>query len=135
LALSTRASRFGRIPGYAELANQHVCVIVQIETPLALDNLEEIAAVDGVDGLFIGPSDLHAAMGHAGVTTDPEIVTLIDEAIRRISRAGKTPAVVAPIEEYARRWMKAGARVVAVGADIGILARGSDNLLARFRPG
>lgn len=135
LALSTRASRFGRIPGYAELANQHVCVIVQIETPLALDNLEEIAAVDGVDGLFIGPSDLHAAMGHAGVTTDPEIVTLIDEAIRRISRAGKTPGIFAPIEEYARRWLEAGARVVAVGADIGILARGSDNLLAKFRPG
>jgi len=135
LALSTRASRFGRLPGYTELANEQVCVMVQIETPLALDNLEQIAAVDGIDGLFIGPSDLHAAMGHAGVTTDPEVVALIDGAIERIIRAGKAPGVFAPIEEYARRWLDLGAQVVAVGADIGILTRGSDTLLAKFRPG
>ena len=135
LALNTRASRFGRLPGYAELANEQVCIMVQIETPLALDNLEEIAAVDGIDGLFIGPSDLHAAMGHAGVTTDPEVVALIDGAIGRIIRAGKAPGVFAPIEEQARRWLDLGAQVVAVGADIGILSRGSDTLLAKFRPG
>jgi len=133
LALNTRANRFGRIPGYAQAANEEICVMVQIETPLALENLEEIAVVDGVDGLFIGPSDLHASMGKPGVTTDPAIVELIDDAIDRITRTGKTPGVFAPIEENARRWLDKGARVVAVGADIGILSRGSDSLLARFR--
>jgi 4-hydroxy-2-oxoheptanedioate aldolase len=133
LALSTRASRFGRVPGYAELANDQMFVMVQIETARALDNLEEIAAVDGVDGLFIGPSDLHAGMGLPGVTTDPEVVALIDAAIARINQTGKASGVFAPIEEYARRWLEKGAQVVAVGADIGILARGSDGLLARFR--
>jgi len=133
LALNTRASRFGRLSGYAELADHEMCVMVQIETPLALDNIEEIAAVDGIDGLFIGPSDLHAGMGHPGVTTDPEVVALIDDAIGRIALTGKAPGVFAPIEEYARRWLDLGARVVAVGADIGILSRGSDSLLASFR--
>ena len=133
LALNTRANRFGRIPGYAQSANEEICVVVQIETPLALENLEEIAEVDGVDALFIGPSDLHASMGKRGITSDPEVMDLIDDAIQRITRTGKTAGVFAPIEENARRWLDKGARVVAVGADIGILSRGSDNLLARFR--
>lgn len=133
LALSTRASRFGRVTGYAELADEQMCVMVQIETAQALDELEEIAAVDGVDGLFIGPSDLHAGMGHPGATTDPDVMASIDGAIARINRTGKASGVFAPTEEHARRWLEMGARVVAIGADIGILARGSDSLLARFR--
>jgi 4-hydroxy-2-oxoheptanedioate aldolase len=90
LALNTRANRFGRIPGYAQSANEEICVMVQIETPLALENLEEIAAVDGVDALFIGPADLHASMGKRGTTADPEVMDLIDDAIQRITRTGKT---------------------------------------------
>jgi len=133
LALNTRASRFGRVAGYAGSADEQICVMVQIETALALDNLEEIAEVEGVDVLFIGPSDLHAGLGHPGVTTDPEVVASIDDAVARINRTGKASGVFAPIEEYARRWLDMGVRVVAVGTDIGFLTHGSDSLLGRFR--
>jgi 4-hydroxy-2-oxoheptanedioate aldolase len=133
VALTTRASGFGRIDGYAVKAADQICVMVQIETEIGLENLEEIAAVEGVDALFLGPADLHAALGHVGETTSPGIVSRIDEAIERIIRAGKAPGVFAPLEDYARRWLDLGALVVAVGADVGILARGSESLLHRFR--
>lgn len=133
VALTTRATRFGRLAEYPSEATEDICLIVQIETALGLDNLEEIAAVDGVDALFIGPADLHAALGHVGDTTNPEVVPLIDKAITQIAEAGKAPGVFAPIEEYARRWIDLGALIVAVGSDLGVLARGSESLLHRFR--
>lgn len=133
VALTTRATRFGRLAGYPSRAAEQICVIVQIETALGLDNIEEIAAVEGVDALFIGPADLHAALGHLGDTTTPEVVSLIDKAITQIADAGKAPGVFAPVEELARHWLDRGALVVAVGADVGILARGSERLLNRFR--
>lgn len=133
VALTTRASRFGRIERYAAKAADQICVMVQIETAIGLENLEEIAAVEGIDALFIGPADLHSDLGHIGETTNPEVVSRIDEAIIRIAGAGKAPGIFAPIEEYARRWLELGAVIVAVGADIGILARGSESLLRRYR--
>lgn len=133
VASTTRASGFGRVDGYAAKAADQISVMVQIETQQGLENLEEIASVKGVDALFIGPADLHAALGHVGQTTNPDVVYLIDEAIKRIVRTGKAAGVFAPIEEYARRWLHLGAMVVAVGADIGILARGSESLLNKFR--
>lgn len=133
VALTTRANRFGRLAEYPSKAAEQICVIVQIETALGLENLEEIASVDGVDALFVGPADLHAALGHVGETTHPQVVSLIDRAISRIAEAGKAPGVFAPIEDYARRWIDLGALIVSVGSDIGVLARGTENLLHRFR--
>lgn len=135
VALTTRANRFGRVPGYTAKAAEQICVIVQIETAIGLENIEEIAFVDGIDGLFIGPADLHAALGYPGETTNPDVVTLIDEAIGRILQTGKAAGVFAPIDEYARRWLELGALIVALGADSGILARGSEELLHGFRRG
>ena len=129
----TRATRFGRIPGYAKRAQEEICVLVQIETKLGLENLEAIAAVEGVDGVFIGPGDLHASFGFVGETANPKVVPLIDDAIRRIRKSGKAPGILTGVEADAKRWLELGALFVAVGVDAGILARESEKLLAKFR--
>ncbi|MCC6474744.1 MAG: HpcH/HpaI aldolase/citrate lyase family protein [Burkholderiales bacterium] len=129
----TRATRFGRIPAYAKRAHEEICVLVQIETAPGLENLEAIAAVDGVDGVFIGPGDLHASLGYAGETSNPKVMPLIDDAIRRIRKAGKAPGILTGVEEHAKHWLSLGAQFVAVGTDTVILARESEKLLAKFR--
>ena len=129
---TTRATRFGRIKDYARRASEELCVLVQIETRTALDNLEAIAGVDGVDGVFIGPADLHASLGYAGETSRPEVKELIDDAIRRIRKSGKAAGVLTGVEADARRWLDLGCQFVAVGLDASILARESEKLRARF---
>ena len=133
VAGTTRASRFGRVRDYARRAHEETCLLVQVETREGLDNLEAICAVDGVDGVFIGPADLHASLGYTGETANPAIVPLIDEAMRRIRKTGKAPGFLTPVEADARRVLGCGAQFVAVGADIGILARGAEALSAKFR--
>lgn len=133
VAGSTRAARFGRIADYAKRAHEELCILVQAETQAALDNIEAICAVEGVDGVFIGPADLHASLGHPGEVAHPEVVPLIDDAIRRIRRCGKAPGILTAHESHARRWLECGALFVAVGADVGILARGAEALAAKFK--
>lgn len=128
----TRATRFGRISNLANICERELCVIVQIESPIALDNLEEIASVDGVDGVFIGPSDLAAAMGYIGMPAHPEVAAAIENALMRLRSAGKSAGLLTTDEEFARRCIKMGATFVAVGIDIGILARGTTDLGNRF---
>ena len=133
VAGTTRATRFGRVKEYAKRAHEEICVLVQVETQSALGNIEAICAVDGVDGVFIGPADLHASMGHAGETANAKVKPLIDDAIRRILKAGKAPGILTPNEADARHWLECGALFVAVGSDAGILARGADALAAKFK--
>ncbi|MGQ0545370.1 MAG: aldolase/citrate lyase family protein [Betaproteobacteria bacterium] len=133
VAGTTRASRFGRVKDYAQRAHEELCLLVQVETQRALDNLEAICAVDGVDGGFIGPADLHASLGYAGEIANAKVKPLIDEAIRRIRNAGRAPGILTPNEADARHWLECGALFVAVGADVGILARGAESLAARFK--
>jgi 4-hydroxy-2-oxoheptanedioate aldolase len=133
VAGSTRASRFGRVKDYHKRAHEEICVLVQVENQQGLDDIEAIAAVEGVDGVFIGPADLHASLGHMGEIANPKVMPVIDEAIRRIRRAGKAPGILTPAEEHAKRQLSLGALFVAVGNDIGILARGAEALLARYR--
>lgn len=130
---TTRATRYGRIKDYAQRAERELCVLLQVETAQALDNLEAIAAVDGVDGIFIGPADLHASFGHAGQGHHPEIWPKIEQAMQRIKAAGKAPGFLTPVEADARRILEVGGRFVAVGSDAGLLARGADGLAARFK--
>jgi 4-hydroxy-2-oxoheptanedioate aldolase len=132
VAGTTRASRFGRVQGYARKAQEEICVLVQAETKQALDNLEEICAVEGVDGVFIGPADLHASLGYTGETANPAVVPMIEEAMRRIRKAGRAPGYLSPVEADAKRMLSAGGLFVAVGADIGLLARGAEALRAKF---
>jgi 4-hydroxy-2-oxoheptanedioate aldolase len=133
VAGTTRATRFGRIKDYAKRAHEEICVLVQVETQTALSEIEAIAAIDGVDGIFIGPADLHASLGHAGETANPKVKPMIDDAIRRIRKTGKAPGILTPNEADARHWLECGALFVAVGSDAGILARGADALAAKFK--
>src|SRR5512145_3380903 len=133
VAGTTRATRFGRIKDYATRAHEEICVLVQVETQAALDNIEAIAAVEGVDGVFIGPADLHASMGYTGEIANPKVKPVIDDAIRRIRKAGKAPGILTPSEADARHWLECGALFVAVGSDVGILARGAEALAAKFK--
>lgn len=133
VAGTTRATRFGRVKDYAKRAQEEICLLVQVETQGALDNIEAICAVEGIDGVFIGPADLHASLGYPGEVANPKVKPLIDEAIRRIRKAGKAPGILTPSEADARHWLECGALFVAVGADVGILARGAEALAAKFK--
>ena len=133
VATTTRANRYGRVKDYLKRVHDEICVVVQIETRVALGNLEAIAAVDGIDGLFIGPSDLAADMGHLGHSAHPEVRAAIDDAIRRTRTAGKAAGILAPVEADARHWLELGCQLVAVGSDVGILARQSEALAAKFK--
>lgn len=133
VAGTTRATRFGRIKDYAKRAHEEICVLVQVETQAAIDNIEAICAVDGVDGVFIGPADLHASLGYTGEIANPKVKPTIDEAIKRIRKAGKAPGILTPNEADAKHWLGCGGLFVAVGADVGILARGAEALAGKFK--
>ncbi|MEO7937170.1 MAG: 4-hydroxy-2-oxoheptanedioate aldolase [Burkholderiaceae bacterium] len=128
-----RASRWGRYPRYAHEANDQVCLLVQAETRLALSNLDAIAAIDGIDGVFIGPSDLSASMGHVGNAAHPEVQAAIEDAFARILKAGKAPGVLTNDTALNKRYLELGALFVAVGIDTQILMRGANALLAQFK--
>lgn len=129
---TTRATRWGRIPGYARNAERELCILLQVETAQALDRIEEIAAVDGVDGIFIGPADLHASFGHVGDKHHPDVWPRIEDAVRRIRAAGKAPGFLTSSEEDSRRILELGGQFVAVGSDAALLAQAADGLRRRF---
>lgn len=133
-AAAARASDFGRVKDYPALCEEQLCVLLQVETPQALANIEAIAAVDGVDGIFIGPGDLAAAMGHIGKPTHPQVVAAIEDAVRRIRACGKPVGILVGDDTLTRHYIDIGCTFVAVGSDVGILARGAEALAARFRP-
>ena len=129
----TRAGRFGAVAGYTARAEQELCLIVQVETAEALAQIEAIAAVDGVDGLFIGPSDLAASMGHPGAPGHPAVVAAIEDAITRIVAAGKPAGILTLDAAFARRCMALGTTFTALGMDIHILVQGARKLASDFR--
>lgn len=127
-----RVSRFGLRSDYLERANEEVCLLVQAETRQALENLDQICAVDGVDGVFIGPADLSASLGHRGNPGHPEVQAAIEEAIRRIVASGKAAGTLVSDNALARRYLELGCTFVAVGLDVRILAGGARALRAEF---
>jgi 4-hydroxy-2-oxoheptanedioate aldolase len=133
VAAAVRANRYGRITDYLSRVHDEICLIVQLETRTALGNLEAIAAVEGVDALFIGPSDLAADLGHLGDNAHPAVRDTIEDAIGRIRRAGKAAGILAVVESDAKYWLERGALFVGIGSDIGLLARHSEALVARTR--
>jgi 4-hydroxy-2-oxoheptanedioate aldolase len=130
-----RASRWGRIANYAKEANAQTCLLVQAESRTAIDNLEAIAAVDGVDGIFIGPADLSAAMGHVGELTHPEVQATIDKSIGRIIATGKAAGILTADETLARKYLALGATFVAVGLDNNLLVKATSALAEKFKKG
>ena len=128
-----RASRWQAHTRYVHEADAQICVLVQAETVTALQNLDAIAATPGVDGVFIGPADLSASMGHPGNAAHPDVQAATADGVRRISAAGKAPGILATTEAGAKQWLAAGALFVAVGADTLLLASGAAQLLGRFK--
>lgn len=128
-----RASRWNQVDGYLQHADEELCVLVQIETARALVNLDAITAVEGVDGVFFGPSDLSAGMGRLGQPGHAEVEAAVLDGIARVRAAGKAAGVLATDPELARRYLDAGATFVAVGVDISLLVRAAATLLGRFR--
>jgi len=133
VAVATRAGRYGRTPGYLTKANAEICVLVQVETKAALNELEAIAKTDGVDGVFIGPSDLAASFGHLGNPQHPDVQKAIQDAAARLKKLGKPAGILTANEEEARRYIGWGYVFVAVGADIGLLRLGADALAKKFK--
>lgn len=133
-AALARASNFNRVPDYLTTANAQTCLLVQVETVAALQAIEEIAAVDGVDGIFIGPSDLAADMGFLGRPGEPAVQDAVEQGIARIIAAGKPAGILTADEALAHRYIELGARFVAVGTDVTLLSRATSALSARFRP-
>ncbi|HEJ9096616.1 TPA: 4-hydroxy-2-oxoheptanedioate aldolase [Serratia odorifera] len=130
-----RASRWNRVENYLQAADAQMCVLVQIETREAVNNLDEILQVDGVDGVFIGPADLSADMGFAGNPQHPQVQRTIDDAIARICAAGKAPGILMAQPDLAQHYLESGALFVAVGVDTTLLARAAEALAERFKPG
>ncbi|MFM8992440.1 MAG: aldolase/citrate lyase family protein, partial [Alphaproteobacteria bacterium] len=128
VSAGARGGRYGRIDGYLHKANAEMCVLVQIETPMGMANLESRAAVEGVDGVFIGPSDLAATHGHLGNPSHPDIDKLIFEAGARLAKAGKPAGFLTPNQELARRTIDAGFLFVAVGSESGLMVKAADAL-------
>lgn len=132
---SSRAAAYGLIPDYFAKVQQEICVIVQIETVEALARIEEIAAVDGVDAVFIGPADLAASMGHIGNAQHPEVQAAIDDGFRRLKIVGKPAGYLTNNEQEAVRRVTQGIDFVGIGNDTTIVTRGARSLLSAVRGG
>jgi 4-hydroxy-2-oxoheptanedioate aldolase len=133
IATSVRASRYGRVKDYLKNASDDICVLVQVETREALKQIEAIASVEGVDGVFIGPNDLSASFGHIGNWGHPEVQAALEDAVKRLKKVGKPGGILTPNEDEAKKFISWGYTFVAVGADLGLLARNADALAKRFK--
>jgi 4-hydroxy-2-oxoheptanedioate aldolase len=134
-AALARASRWNQIPDYVHLANEQMCLLVQAETTLAIDNLAAIAAVGGVDGVFFGPADLSASMGLRGQPGHPDVQRVLLDGIATVRAAGKAPGILMADPQVARQYLDAGALFVAIGVDTTLLVRAASELIRGFRPG
>lgn len=133
MAGMSRGSRFGTTPDYLRTANAGLCTVLQLETPLAVARLEAIAAVPGVDALFIGPADLSAAMGHAGELTHPAVMALMADAARRANALGLPIGSVGGTPETVARYREIGYDYVAVASDLGLLMRAAQSAAQALR--
>lgn len=130
---SGRASRYGRVKDYLKNAGSEICLLVQVETRSALDQIEAIASVEGVDGVFIGPNDLSASFGQIGNWGHPDVQAALQDAAKRVKKIGKASGILTPNVEEAKRFIEWGYTFVAVGADVGLLAKNADALLKTFK--
>ena len=133
MAGMSRASRFGTLPNYFKTANQLVSVIVQLETPEAVANLEAIASVPGVDAIFLGPADLSAAMGHVGQLTHPDVMALMAQAAQRCKALGLHVGTVGGTPEVVAQYRAAGFGFVGIASDLGLLMRAAHGAIAALK--
>lgn len=133
VAGTMRAARYGRIATYAAQADAEICLILQVETVLAMTRLESIAGVDGVDAIFIGPADLAASMGHRGQPNHPEVRKAVLSAIARLKAMDVPAGLLTQEADFVAQAIDAGARFVATAVDMSLLVRSADETAARFR--
>jgi 4-hydroxy-2-oxoheptanedioate aldolase len=129
-----RAARWNRVPDYLARAAETISVTVQIESSAAVEAVEDILAVDGVDAIFMGPSDLAASMGLLGQQEHPEVRAAVEQCLSAAKAAGKPAGVNAFNPATAEHYLANGAAFILVGADVAILARGSEALAAKYIP-
>lgn len=130
-----RASAYNRTTAYLATADAEICLLVQVETRLGVENLKSIAETPGVDGVFIGPADLSAALGHRGQPGHPVVQAVIEAGLTTIRNAGKAAGILMADPALVRRYIDLGFGFVAVGSDVGLLVKASDSLLNSFRSG
>ena len=132
VSVAHRSNAFGTIPDYFTKINQNICVMLQIETQQAVDNVEAITAVEGVDGIFVGPSDLSASLGHFGNPKHPDVQATIKHVFEVAKTQGKACGILAPIEADAHHYIAMGATFVAVGSDLSLLRNSTQTLADKF---
>jgi 4-hydroxy-2-oxoheptanedioate aldolase len=133
VSMTPRANKFGRVAGYHRTSHEQMCVLVQVETRAAVGAIEDIAAVEGVDGIFIGPGDLAANLGYLADVRHPEVQSVIASACARIRAAGKAAGMLARDPEDTARYLDVGFTFIAVGSDAGVLNQGAQKLAAQFK--
>jgi 2-dehydro-3-deoxyglucarate aldolase len=134
IAIAQRGNRYGYVPDYFERINDNIAVLVQIESRPGLDAVEQIVQVEGVDALFIGPSDLSASLGHFGKPNHPEVQAAMAHVLGVAKAAGKPVGILSGNEADCRRYLELGMTVVAVGLDVVLLRNASRELCQRFKP-
>lgn len=133
VSVSHRSNGYATVPDYFKTINDNIGIIVQIESQLGVKNVEEIAAVDGVDCLFVGPGDLSAALGYLGQPSHPEVLKVIKHIFDVAKKHGKACGILAPVEADARRYLEWGATFVAVGSDLGIFRSATKALCDKYK--
>jgi 2-dehydro-3-deoxyglucarate aldolase len=133
VSVSQRQNKYGTVPDFFKLANESIAVMVQIESRTGVENIDAIAAVDGVDGIFVGPSDLAAAYGQLGNPGHADVQAATKHIYDRALKAGKAVGTLAPVEADARRYMEWGATWVAVGSDLGLFRGATQALRDKFK--
>ncbi|WP_333823213.1 2-dehydro-3-deoxyglucarate aldolase [Pinisolibacter sp.] len=133
VSVAQRSNRYGTVADYLKIVNDNIAVVVQIENLAGVEAAAEIAEVDGVDGLFVGPSDLAAALGHLGDPGHPEVQSAMALVFAAAAKAGKSSGILAPVEADARRYLDLGVNLVAVGSDLGVFRNATRALRDRFR--
>jgi 2-dehydro-3-deoxyglucarate aldolase len=133
VSVTQRSNRYGTVSDYFSTVNDQICVLVQIETQRSLQNLDSICSVQGVDGIFVGPSDLAAALGHLGNPNHADVQRVIEDIFACAGRHRRTVGILALTEGDARRYLEQGASIVAVGSDQALLRTATQTLRDRFR--
>lgn len=133
VSVSHRSNGYATVPDYFKVINDNISIIVQIESQLGVENVEDIAQVEGVDCLFVGPGDLSAALGYLGQPSHPEVLKVIKHIFDVAKKYGKACGILAPVEEDARRYLEWGATFVAVGSDLGIFRAATKSLCEKYK--
>jgi len=132
VSVSQRSNRYGTVPDYFKSINDHICVMLQIESRAGVAAAREIAALDGVDCIFVGPSDLAAGFGHLGNANHPEVQAAIAAVFADAKAHGKPTGILAPVEADARRYMDMGATFIGVGSDLGVFRSATQALHDKY---